>query len=695
MPTASAVFGDVIDAAVNLRARAPTARSARSTTRHDAPDRRDPRRVPPRASTSPTVPACSTRSRACSPRHDVSIRVAEQEGNGPDARLVFITHEAREADVQATRPRAARPRRRAQCRRPAARDRRLNVRYVSTRGSAPELGFSDVLLAGLATDGGLYVPEDWPALPPPVRRSTAARAPTSTGRRGDAAVRRARPRCGDALRSLCERGLRDVPPSGRRPARADRPPTSGCWSCSTARRWRSRTSPCSSSAGCSTTCSASAASGSRSSARRAATPARRRSTRSRLRPRRHRDPLSVRPHSDVQRRQMTTVDPPNVHTVAVDGTFDDCQDLVKAMFNDAAFRERNRLSAVNSINWARVMAQIVYYVVAAEALATRHTDRSRSACRPATSATCWPAGSPGRWARRSATSSSRRTRTTSSPASSTSDDMTARDRRADAEPVDGHPGVVELRAAAVRDERPRRWHDGRAAAAGSAPSGRLDIEADQRARWITPTFRAAASTTRRRIAEIRRHAGRVGDGHRPAHGHRRRRGPPVRAPPGDVRADGDARHGAPGEVPRRGRSGDGSPSALPDHLADLFDRPEAHPRRGQRPRRRAASRRSAGRLADVASNGRAVDNVHSARSSEPHPEFSVVCEFCSGDRSSGDIGRPPSPETPSLAWSLHMSARREEHPWPLRHSNNRFSNRRTRTPSWKWPRRSASRPALA
>ncbi len=66
---------------------------------------------------------------------------------------------------------------------------------------------------------------------------------------------------------------------------------------------------------------------------------------------------------------MTTVDQPNVHAVAVEGTFDDCQDLVKAMFNDAAFRERNQLSAVNSINWARVMAQTVYYVTAAETFA--------------------------------------------------------------------------------------------------------------------------------------------------------------------------------------------------------------------------------------------------------------------------------------------------------------------------------------
>jgi threonine synthase len=72
--------------------------------------------------------------------------------------------------------------------------------------------------------------------------------------------------------------------------------------------------------------------------------------------------------SEVQRRQMTTVDAPNVHAVAIDGTFDDCQDLVKAMFNDAPFRERLRLTAVNSINWARIMAQAVYYVTTARAL---------------------------------------------------------------------------------------------------------------------------------------------------------------------------------------------------------------------------------------------------------------------------------------------------------------------------------------
>ena len=72
--------------------------------------------------------------------------------------------------------------------------------------------------------------------------------------------------------------------------------------------------------------------------------------------------------SDVQRRQMTTVTSANVHNIAVEGTFDDCQDLVKALFNDLPFRDRHNLSAVNSINWARIMAQVAYYFAAGAAL---------------------------------------------------------------------------------------------------------------------------------------------------------------------------------------------------------------------------------------------------------------------------------------------------------------------------------------
>jgi threonine synthase len=72
--------------------------------------------------------------------------------------------------------------------------------------------------------------------------------------------------------------------------------------------------------------------------------------------------------SEVQRRQMTTVESENVHAIAIDGTFDDCQDLVKALFADTELRRALNLSAVNSINWARIAAQTVYYVAATVAL---------------------------------------------------------------------------------------------------------------------------------------------------------------------------------------------------------------------------------------------------------------------------------------------------------------------------------------
>jgi threonine synthase len=83
------------------------------------------------------------------------------------------------------------------------------------------------------------------------------------------------------------------------------------------------------------------------------------------------DVVVLFPHgriSDVQRRMMTTVDDANIHVLAIDGTFDDCQALVKGLFNHHAFSDRVRLSGVNSINWARVVAQVVYYFTAAVAL---------------------------------------------------------------------------------------------------------------------------------------------------------------------------------------------------------------------------------------------------------------------------------------------------------------------------------------
>lgn len=74
--------------------------------------------------------------------------------------------------------------------------------------------------------------------------------------------------------------------------------------------------------------------------------------------------------SDVQRRQMTTVTSPSVYNVAIEGNFDDCQAIVKGLFNDLKFRDQVSLGGVNSINWARIMAQIVYYFYAALQLGT-------------------------------------------------------------------------------------------------------------------------------------------------------------------------------------------------------------------------------------------------------------------------------------------------------------------------------------
>ncbi len=89
------------------------------------------------------------------------------------------------------------------------------------------------------------------------------------------------------------------------------------------------------------------------------------------------DVFILYPHgrvSAVQRRQMTTPTASNIHAIAIDGTFDDCQALVKALFNDLAFRDEIRLAGVNSINWARVMPQIVYYVAACASLRGQHVN---------------------------------------------------------------------------------------------------------------------------------------------------------------------------------------------------------------------------------------------------------------------------------------------------------------------------------
>jgi threonine synthase len=209
--------------------------------------------------------------------------------------------------------------------------------------------------------------------------------------------------------------------------------------------------------------------------------------------------------SDVQRRQMTTVDDDNVHAVAIDGTFDDCQDLVKAMFNDAAFRERLQLSAVNSINWARVMAQIVYYVTA-----------SRTLAGPVTF--CVPTGNFGNvlsgWI----------ARRMGAPiadfivASNTNDIVTRFVNDGDMSVRRVVPTLSPSMDIQVSSNFERLLFEVNGRDGGMTgeqlqrfrATGRLDLEADQRAEWIDGSFRAASADDEATLVEIARVHGETG-----------------------------------------------------------------------------------------------------------------------------------------------------------------------------------------
>ncbi len=175
------------------------------------------------------------------------------------------------------------------------------------------------------------------------------------------------------------------------------------------------------------------------------------------------DIFMLYPHgrvSEVQRRQMTTVLAPNVHNVAISGTFDDCQDLAKACFNDLAFRDRHALTAVNSINFARVMAQIVYYFWAALKLGaperpvafTVPTGNFGNVYAGYAREADGPADPPFR----------HRLEHQRHPAALLRDRRDDHVRcRADLQPQHGYPDLEQLRAPAVRPLRPRRQGAGR------------------------------------------------------------------------------------------------------------------------------------------------------------------------------------------------------------------------------------------
>jgi len=245
------------------------------------------------------------------------------------------------------------------------------VRYVSTRGEAPPLGFGEAMLAGLARDGGLYVPEAWPRLEPAAIAGLAGRP------YAEVAIEVMRPFVGDAIAVHdLARMAREAYGSFRHPAVAPlaqlgvndfvlelfHGPTLAFKDL--AMQLLGRLMDHGLAARGERTTIIVATSGDTGGAAIEA-----------FRGRERADLFVLFPHgrvSDVQRRMMTTATDNNVHALAIEGTFDDCQAIAKAMFNHHAFRDRVALSGVNSINWARIAAQVVYYFTAAVALGAPH-----------------------------------------------------------------------------------------------------------------------------------------------------------------------------------------------------------------------------------------------------------------------------------------------------------------------------------
>jgi threonine synthase len=245
------------------------------------------------------------------------------------------------------------------------------MRYVSTRGEAPSLDFVDVMLAGLARDGGLYVPERWPVLDRASIEGFAGKP------YAEVVVEVIRPFVGDGIAEAdLARMTREAYGNFHHPAVAPltelnpnlfvlelfHGPTLAFKDL--AMQLVARLMDHVLHQRAERTTIVVATSGDTGGAAIEA-----------FRGRAQTDVVVLFPQgriSDVQRRMMTTAPETNVHALAIEGTFDDCQALVKAMFNHHAFRDRVRLSGVNSINWARVVAQAVYYFTAAVALGGPH-----------------------------------------------------------------------------------------------------------------------------------------------------------------------------------------------------------------------------------------------------------------------------------------------------------------------------------
>jgi len=241
------------------------------------------------------------------------------------------------------------------------------TRYVSTRGEAPALGFCDVMLTGLARDGGLYVPEAWPQLSPKTIAGFFGRP------YWEVAVDVIRPFAGSEIADAdLGRMANEAYATFRHPAVVPldqigphqfllelfHGPTlafkdvamqliSRLMDHVLAQRAQ-RTTIVVATSGDTGGAAVEAFAGLENV-----------------------DLIVLFPHgriSEVQRRMMTTTVAANIHALAVEGTFDDCQAIVKGLFNHHTFRDAVALSGVNSINWARVVAQVVYYFTSAVAL---------------------------------------------------------------------------------------------------------------------------------------------------------------------------------------------------------------------------------------------------------------------------------------------------------------------------------------
>ena len=254
-----------------------------------------------------------------------------------------------------------------------------SVQYVSTRGEAPELGFEDVLLTGLARDGGLYVPKSWPQISADELRALRGRSYQEVAHHVISKF------IGGAIPDMeLKQMIAEAYATFGHPAVTPlKQLDANQWSLElfhgptlafkdVAMQLLARLMDWSLKKRGSHATIVGATSGDTGGAAIDAFKNSRNAT-----------TIILHPHgrvSEVQRRQMTTVDSPAIHNIAIEGNFDDCQAILKALFNDHAFRDRVGLAGVNSINWARIMAQVVYYVSSAVALGS--PDRKVSFCVP-------------------------------------------------------------------------------------------------------------------------------------------------------------------------------------------------------------------------------------------------------------------------------------------------------------------------